>query len=358
MAFSTKSFLLKLLRLLAYISATCGYLSCSEPRGRLSASSSFDPPSTALLCTTSSDESAEGHDDWLINTPFTTMDPSLDRRTLVSSLLVTSATTSLALPSKAVEPSTSVRDLITGQGDMPLLETGLLESRVLENVMSPPPYAMEGSDVFYPEWFAGTWNVKSLTTDVQAPCGVMLFGGNATYDRARKEIGTFLNYESRFISDGSGRTVVADREFNVKSIAKVAMGANSVVDVSTATPNKFSCLLSPMGSPSMLTVDLIVLNRRQENVDANNFHCTEVVREIVSPVGQTGTPARPQSPLLKEIETTSLYRLVSPTEVQCIQRSATFLLPSQQDPMALKMWELSRNRPIDVRFYDVRYTKR
>ena len=246
---------------------------------------------------------------------------------------------------------------MTGQGDLPQLENGLLESRVLENVMSPPPYGMEGSDVFYPDWFAGTWKVKSQTTDVQAPCGVTLFGGNSTYDRARNEIGTFLDYESRFIPDGTGR-FVADREFNVKSIAKVAMGPNSVVDVSMATPNKFSCLLSPIGSPSMLTVDLLVLNRRQENVDATNFHCSEVVREVVSPVGQSGTPSRPQSPLLKEIETASLYRLVRPTEIRCIQRSATFLLPSQQDPLAMKFWQMSQGRPTDVRFYDVVYTKR
>jgi hypothetical protein len=259
-----------------------------------------------------------------------------------------------AQASHAVERSTSVYDLVTGQGDVPHFELGLLESRVLENVMSPPPYKLEGPDVFYPNWFGGTWDVESTTSDVQSPCGPILFGGNATYVKAREEIGKSLQYQSRFISDGYDH-VIADREFNVKSIAKVAMGANSVVDVSTATPNKFSCLLSPTGSPSMLTVDLIVLNRRQENIDANNFRCSEVVREIVSAVGQS--PARPQSPLLKEIETTSLYRLVSPTEIQCIQRSATFLLPSQQDPMAYRLWEMSRGRPTDVRFYKVVYTK-
>lgn len=337
--------------LLTSISVSYGFLSrpCA-PERRLG------EQSIAAL----SDDQSRDNDLHLDTSTHFTGDPSVGRRTMIvfTSCAVSLATGLVPQPSHAVEPSTSVRDLVTGQGDMPQLEIGLLESRVLENVMSPPPYAMEGSDVFYPDWFAGVWNVKSLTTDVQSPCGTMLFGGNATFDKARTEIGTSLNYQSRFISDGTGR-IVADREFNVKSIAKVAMGENSVVDISTATPNKFSCLLSPMGSPSMLTVDLIVLNRRQENVDAKNFHCSEVVREIVSPVGQSGSPAaRPQSPLLKEIETASLYRLVSPSEIRCIQRSATFLLPSQQDPMAYKAWEMSRGRPIDVRFYDVVYTKR
>ena len=192
---------------------------------------------------------------------------SMHRRSLiVSAPAIVMGSVGCAKVSLAVETSTSVLDFMTGQGDLPQLETGLLESRVLENVMSPPPYGMERGDVFYPDWFAGTWKVKSVTTDVQAPCGVTLFGGNTTYDKARTEIGTSLDYESRFISDGNGH-IVTHCEFNVKSIAKVAMGPNSVVDVSVATPNKFSCLLSPIGAPSMLTVDLIVLNRRQENVD-------------------------------------------------------------------------------------------
>jgi hypothetical protein len=32
----------------------------------------------------------------------------------------------------------------------PQLETGLLDSRVLENILNPPTYGMEGFDIFYP----------------------------------------------------------------------------------------------------------------------------------------------------------------------------------------------------------------
>lgn len=271
--------------------------------------------------------------------------------------------TVLASPAVAADvPSTrsSLTDLVSRQtqADSLQLEKGLLESRVLENVLSPPSYGMEGPDVIYPSWFSGTWNANSKTTDVQAPCGVALFGGNATFSTAQREIGTSLLYTSRFVPIGDASGVIADREYNVKSIAKVAMGANSVVDVSLATPNQFSCLLSPNGSPTLLQVDLIVLNRRQEIISDTEFHCSEVVREIVSPVGvDKSALASRRAPLLKEVETTSLYQFVLPGKVTCRQRSATFLLPSQQDPMALKMWEATRGRPIDVRFYDVIYTK-
>jgi hypothetical protein len=258
-----------------------------------------------------------------------------------------------------------------------------LANRVADNLLTSPDYGIEGADVFYPAWFAGTWSVDSVCTEVQAPCGVVLFGGNRTYDKAQKEIGTSLLYESRFVtstanaaageqetSTGTGTTgnlVTADREYNVKSIAKAAMGANSVVDVTLATPNKFSCVLAPKGSPSLLRVDLITLNRRQETISDTVFHCSEVVREIVAPVGlqAAGTTAASTNPILKEVETTSLYTYYDPKSVKpgdplvrCRQRSATFILPSQENDVQMYLFTTAKGRPTDVRFYDVAYTKR
>lgn len=260
------------------------------------------------------------------------------------------------------------------------LPSGLLESRVTENVLSPPPYGMEEADILYPRWFAGTWTVASTSREVLAPCGVALFGGNATYQAALQDVGTTLYYESRFLpttsldgkndNDASATTtalsvgVIADREYNVKSIAKAALGPNSVVDVKLASPNQFSCVLAPRGSPSLLNVDMITLNRRQERVSDNQFDCSEVVREIVAPVagdggGDGGTRTTAPMPILKEIETTSLYTYDPASDtIACQQRSASFLLPSQTNPMAMKLWEYSQGRPVDVRFYTVRYTRR
>jgi hypothetical protein len=223
--------------------------------------------------------------------------------------------------------------------------------------MSPPPYGMEGTDVFYPSWFNGVWNVRSQTVSVAAPQGIPLFGGNNTYNAALADVGNVLQYQSRFLKDPNSDRVIADREFNVKSIAKVAMGENSVVDVSQATPNKFSCLLAPKGAPSMLSVDLIVLNRRAETISENQFDCAEVVREIASPIDAAGAKQR-SSPILKEIETTSLYTYDPAKDiVTCQQRSAAFLLPSNENAMAMKMWQASQGRAIDVRFYKVTYTR-
>lgn len=230
-----------------------------------------------------------------------------------------------------------------------------------ENVLSPPPYGMERSDVFYPAWFQGTWNVASKTTAVEAPCGLALFGTNATYTSAQAEVGTTLRYQSRFVGTANdANDCLADREYNVQSIAKAALGVNSVMDIPVATPNKLTAILAPVGSPSLLQVDLFTVSRRQEPVDATHFHCSEVVREIVSTVGANRQSAGAAAPptVLKEIETTSLYTYdPGKGRVTCRQRSAAFLLPSQSDPVLLRMWEAARGRPVDVRFYDVVYTK-
>jgi hypothetical protein len=242
------------------------------------------------------------------------------------------------------------------------LQVGLLETRVLENVLSPPPYGMEIPDVLYPAWFQGTWKVASKTASVEAPCGIALFGTNATYAAAQKEVGSTLAYTSRFVlPNGDSTDCVADREFNVKSIAKAAFGVNSVVDIPVATPNKLTAIVvapaSSGGAPSSLVqVDLFTVSRRQETVDATHFDCSEVVREIVSSVGSSSS-SNTAPRVLKEVETTSLYTFdPAKNMVTCRQRSAVFLLPSQSNPLQLRMWELARGRPVDVRFYDVVYT--
>jgi len=303
---------------------------------------------------------------------------SISRRDILQKITTTAATS--FIPFVASSPKLANAEDVSSE-----LQNGLLEVRVLENVLSSPPYGIESSDVLYPSYFNGVWNVQSKTTEVLAPCGITLFGGNSTFTKAQNEIGTTLLYKARFIpsaysssknsnNDGSDETtsqpmVIADREYNVIEIVKSAMGSNSVLDVPLSTPNKVSVLLSPNGANQVFRADLLTLNRRSEYINSCEFHCSEVVRQIISPANSNQASTNAISPqrstsLFKEIETTSLYTVVrnekdgSVNSIFCRQRSATFLLPSQQDPLALKMWEMSRGRPIDVRFYDVSYTQK
>ena len=245
-------------------------------------------------------------------------------------------------------------------------EIGLLESRVTEDLMSKVPYGIEAQDIFYPGYFKGVWDVKSVTTEVEAPCGKLLFGGNVTYDAAMNEIGLdgALNYRARFIDSSTEGKSIADREFNVVEITKSAMGANVVVDVPVATPNKFCCLLAPSGANNLFTVDLLTAARREENVSRDRFDCAELVRQIVSSRSNNGSQGARRQPSIKDIEAVSLYTISNTdangfvNEIKCRQRIATFVAPIQEDPLSMKMWQYSRGRPIDVRFYDITYCKR
>lgn len=296
--------------------------------------------------------------------------PERSRRKALSKVAASLLALSSILPTSSIptcwaaESSSPFSSLTSQlqQAESAELGAGLLEARVTENVLSPPPYGMEATDIFYPSWFQGTWLVSSKTIGIQAPCGIPLFGGNATFERAQRDIGTTLTYEARFVVGDSHGQIIADREYNVNSIAKAAMGQFSVIDIPVATPNKLSCILVPKGSSQMLQVDLIALNRRQETISEVQFDCSEVTREIVAPVNNNNNNAVPtgstSAPILKEVETTSLYSYIpSKNEIRCQQRSATFLLPSQTSPIAYTIWEAARGRPIDTRFYEVRYTK-
>ena len=90
---------------------------------------------------------------------------------------------------------------------------------------------------FSRSWLAGNWKVRSTTKDVQAPCGIALFGGNTTFNNARYDIGSVLNYESRFVSDSMGRGIIADRRaFRVASVV-----SPSSIGVSHRSPDRAAC---------------------------------------------------------------------------------------------------------------------
>jgi hypothetical protein len=262
------------------------------------------------------------------------------------------------------------------------VDSSFLARRVADTeTYTPPTFGMQNGspDIYYPDWFQGTWQVVSTTQVVSAPCGRALFGSNATWTAAQAEIGTTLVYDARFVSATATaplqqQTVawIADRSYNVQCIAQAALGRNSVMDIAVATPNRLTAtLLAPQASSgvgntgSLVRVDLLTLARYQETVDEWHFDCSEVVREVIAPVrtgsGSGSTEAsRPRvNAIVKDIETTSLYTF-DPVrnQIACRQRSASYLVPSDTNPRSIQLWQLAQGRPVDVRWYDVLYTRR
>jgi hypothetical protein len=230
--------------------------------------------------------------------------------------------------------------------------------------------------------------------NVSAPCGVALFGGNTTYQKARNEIGTSLAYRARFVpsaaatsapttTSATSRNMVADREYNVVSIVQSAMGQNSMVNVDKATPNEFACtLLSGGGSANNLfRVNMLTVQRKQEedggdmassaSSNIRTFACSEVVQELIRPVAvasdassagssTAAPPPPPPTSILKQIETISLYEYdptSDPSMIECVQRTASYVVPSQTDPLQAQLYRMTQGMPVDVRQYKVTYRR-
>lgn len=92
-----------------------------------------------------------------------------------------------------------------------------------------PGVNADQSDVYYPHWMEGKWMTASRTDTVNAPLGVDVFGGQEVFDAAQSQIGTTLSYPVKF-KNIPGDRVIADRLYNMESIAIAAVGQNSIIN--------------------------------------------------------------------------------------------------------------------------------
>ena len=302
----------------------------------------------------------------------------------------------------------SPRDDDTAYGDNnddAILPT--LRQRVEGGVVTPSPYMLEASDVFYPEWSNGVWSTESTTLSIEAPAGIALFGGNRSLQLALDDINRTISYETRFRLVGTPKaaptgTVVADREFNIASIIRATMGKSAVLDVPSGQnddPNRIVFVLSPTGANgTIFRAELRASGRHveesmlpfseeldtnatpdteqsafisaKENIGAsrtwstattNNkerFDVLETVRQVVAADRSTTTGISTSSPpLIKDIETTTLYTKIGDDRVEALQRTASFLVAStNSDPLKAAAIQRMGGRAVDVRTYKVVYT--
>jgi hypothetical protein len=242
-------------------------------------------------------------------------------------------------------------------------------------------YSVETPDVTYPWWFNGVWETRSTTVSVEAPAGVALFGGNRSYQIAEDDVGSTISYDTRFRLESSDDTpeqqqqqsllsvlpsaspttttttttttmaIVADREFNIQSIVKATMGQQAVMNVpfGQEDPNRLVFVLSPAGANgTVFRAELRTIARRSEypnptttpaaassssssppvsSSSSEEFHVLEAVRQIVTVDRRSLLPGQQAPPpLVKDIETTTLYTKVGEDTIEAFQRTASFLV--------------------------------
>jgi hypothetical protein len=163
-------------------------------------------------------------------------------------------------------------------------------------------------DVYYPDQFAGTWRVRSVTKSVIAPQGPEAFPGGADgLKRAMESVGQELVYKARFRSVAGG--TIADRVYNIDSLSSAAMGGASLLnsELVDGSPDELLLFIAPAGDASrngVYRADLRLTSREVDATKGGVFEATEVVK-------QTVTGPRLRNPLIKDVATTTIYQLGS-----------------------------------------------
>ena len=159
----------------------------------------------------------------------------------------------------------------------------------------PAPLERPGkSDLTYPSWFEGTWQVRS----------------------------DGLTYTVRFSRTRTGE-VVGDRAFNAKAIGAALLGdALQAVANDPANPNRQIATFKTPSGPAF-SLESTVVGRRQEPPSPTSFEADELALQVLH---------GPGDPRVSRVETLSRYQLQADGQIRADQWQATY--PSPADGLA------------------------
>lgn len=240
-----------------------------------------------------------------------------------------------------------------------LWSPGVLASPLVERLArfpdwqdKPPVEAAEG-DLVYPDWMAGTWTVTSSLDRMVAPLAPELvtpgFEGNRQYlDRP-------MSFSVRFVPQLPKRApistfpiaepvpesppIVADRAFNGTNISRAYLGDKALLSVQVDPDDPNRQITALRGDRQLVS---IVSGRSSETPDTERFVATEFINQVFRSSSQI---------YFNQVESTTAYRQISPTQIDAEQVTAIYLSP--QDPNYFK----AGNRPVALYHYDLMLSK-
>lgn len=183
----------------------------------------------------------------------------------------------------------------------------------------PAPLQPSGrSDLVYPAWFAGSWQLSSHDLAGQEPD---------------------LQHPVRFVDQGGG-VVVGDRAFNANAVGAALLGAQLLaVENDPANPNRQLARLA-----GGVLLESTVVARRSEpsgnSSGADRFSADELALQVVR--GPGGEPR------ISQVETLSRYRLEADGTISGEQWQATYPSPGAgliARPLRTAHWQLRLVRP-------------
>ncbi|BAT56086.1 hypothetical protein NOS3756_50880 [Nostoc sp. NIES-3756] len=197
-------------------------------------------------------------------------------------------------------------------------------------------------DLVYPEWMAGTWEVKSTLVDLAAPLAPDIvtpgFEGN------RRQLNQPVSFLVRFVKEQfsqkdaarspltrlklipqtTSTNIVADRAFNSLNLARSYLGDEAVlsVKVDPDSPNRQITFLR-----SERQLVSIVTARATETTPDGKFITAEVFQQLFKGASR---------PYLNSVESTTAYHQLSTSSpaIEADQVTAVYLSPQDPDYFA------------------------
>lgn len=216
---------------------------------------------------------------------------------------------------------------------------------------SKPSLDVAKGDLIYPQWMAGTWQVKSVLIDQVAP----LYPEIVTpgFEQNKAYLNEPIIFNVKFIEQpvsflpssflpaiiNNYTPIIADRAFNTLAIGKAYLGDEGItaVKVDPRNPNRQITFLPP-GKRLISTV----IKRGRETPNPEEFITTEITEQRFENEAKL---------YLNEVETTTRYQLLDPDEIVAEQITAIYLSP--QDPKYFK----GGNHPVALYRYQLTLAK-
>lgn len=204
-------------------------------------------------------------------------------------------------------------------------------------------------DLIYPEWMAGTWQVKSTLVDLAAPLAPEIV--TPGFESNRQQLNQSISFLVRFIPqsqpnsalrffpiiNNNHQNIIADRGFNSLNLARAYLGNDTVLSVKTDpdSPNRQITFLN-----SERQLISIVTARATETTADSKFITTEVFQQLFKGGSR---------PYLNSVESTTAYHQLATKNpaIEADQVTAVYLSPQDPDyfkavsqPVALYRYRL------------------
>ena len=248
---------------------------------------------------------------------------------------------------------------------VPQLSTKLGQSRISSaEELSPLAQALSpfaDNDIYYPESFAGEWNVKATLRRKTYPYGLSFVPSRSLVEgspRCRSEnVGDSTEYRARYYSLNDDKSkIIADRRFNSISATKAYNQLTPVENV-IWDPKKDPTQLKIQFAAGLMTQDMMPIGprraevyitaRKKEEQGTNIFAASERNRQVTIGVGAV---------VVSDTETITEYQIVDNSNVRGFQRIAVYLTPNPNSREGV-LWQQVGGKAIAFFDYDLEMQK-